>query len=641
MRKIKILFLACVVLFPVLMTFQGCFNEAEAPGIDVEQYPLFKSARTDDETTALMAVDDGLAAIVKQLSVYRNDPVLVHSFLAPIEARAGSASQTEKNRAASLLARFSLIENHLKKYVKGVKTMETITTAVVTSRLLAYLENSKLIANRKSGATGLAWQAFTAAMTSGALVPLVLSEFLTDCGEPPPADGSLPPAGAEEAGAAFIDVGYAAVTSYAGTVALSGEGLKYRPFLREYVNRLHWYKKRRGENASGAHNVDQLLEGYLSALRSALMNVVQAPLYASDAQTAALHVQAWASLGSALNHRIYHGAKISELLRDLSGSSIPAQITQNPFHMVPNTPNDIDGRDWPIMVPNGVSIADGVSGSWVEVYYDNLGTMSADFDLKRLSRKLSHIDYRLRKVNDSAVIKAFRHAPDASNHIAVGQEFDLSSQNPGTDRYETYVVHAIPMDLANHPSAGSCSYVNVHWVQRPASSGSGDPVEGAMQFSMITAMDPSPPLPYDSICERYDLPLGGSLGLAPRNIYIKLGYGGGYRVEPSSLVVVKSGEIIRINNDDTVEHRFVTTDNSFLGIPGSVGSVPGSNRYIDSGVIAAGDSVDITLPTGLPVPYWFNLVEVVDQAGTGLTLTPLVERPRLTVMHFNPSCLVN
>jgi hypothetical protein len=269
-----------------------------------------------------------------------------------------------------------------------------------------------------------------------------------------------------------------------------------------------------------------------------------------------------------------------------------------------------------------------------------------DFQLWRNSRPLAHIDYRLRRMDDSTVLREVRHVPrESDGRIALGHDFDMSGTAPAPadaasgNAYETFVVQAVPMDTANHPASGSCNYIEVHWVAGSTIGVEPDP--GRIFFS-----EPMPGLPYDRICQDWDLGDMDSLldQPPPRNIRIDEPYDrdyDAYDVVPDRLGISTSGETIRITNNDIFPHRFMSTDDSEFGLLGGLGTSDAERgeRTIDTGLLATGDSTLITLPAGLPSPYWFNLVEVQGlNTSTGTAVEALTEHPRVSIIYANREC---
>jgi hypothetical protein len=313
----------------------------------------------------------------------------------------------------------------------------------------------------------------------------------------------------------------------------------------------------------------------------------------------------------------------------MTGLVHPEALNEEAFHFVPNLANNADGRVYPIFLNNGITFGGTSSTSWVIVYFDNPGHLSADFTLQRLSRELSHIDYRLRRLGDPEVLKEFRHEP-VDDEIALGQTIHPAVINPLQERYETCLVHMLPMDQANHPTDGTCNFINIHWMETPPQGSEGDP----SQYNI--APEPIPPIPDDRICYDSRWDRGAGLGLLPRNVFIRHG-ALGWWLEPSTLHISTSGETLYVNNHDEIGHRFVTTSSSHFGILGAVG---GADRELDTGMISPGGQVLIELPTGLPSPYWFNLVEV-EQDDSGNITGVNTDSPRIHIMVQNPECIMD
>jgi hypothetical protein len=335
-------------------------------------------------------------------------------------------------------------------------------------------------------------------------------------------------------------------------------------------------------------------------------------------------------LFSALKHRLRYGAVLPEHLTD---TIRPTELNEEPFHFIPNVPNDYDGRHWPILLSDGVVIGENQGGSWIDVYWDNPGMIAAKFKLRRISREFSHIDFRFRRQYDPEVLREYRHVPE-DGEIALGQTINPAFLNPGEESYEHYLVHAVAMDAANHPSDGICSYINVHWMRTPPPEVEELPDDYYLYAMAAEPMEPMPPMPNDPVCENWGSSPGARWGLLPRNVYIRHGTYGWW-VEPSTVSISTSGESLYVNNYDEAPHRFVTTSTSYLGILGAVGP---AERELDTGLIQPGGQHLVTLPTGLPMPYWFNLVEVFQDDSGNITGTN-VEGKRIHIMVFNPDCI--
>ncbi len=287
--------------------------------------------------------------------------------------------------------------------------------------------------------------------------------------------------------------------------------------------------------------------------------------------------------------------------------TIPTVDSDGEFAFVPNVtyreegiadPYYVDGGIWPGLRAN-YSTPTRTSG-WIVLNPTTVSTLDLEFKIWRTARPLDHIDFQLRRPDGSPVYATYRHLPHSDGTIALGHRFDFSALAPTMPGpygalYDEFSVHATPMDQANHPASGTCRSLNIKWVS----------VEPSI-YEILT-MDPLPGLSHDYLCD--DLSIGDVGDLfsdVPARTIVISDDGYGVSPSPSSLFITTAGETVRIINGDRVPHRFRTTSTRSLRILGAVG---GADRDLDTGLLAPGASVVLTLPTGLPSPYWFNFVD--------------------------------
>jgi len=598
--------------------------------------PLFESPRKEDSIRAFEKVQVGLGVVRGHLGLVGGDPIRLNGLFRAIGLRGGLASEEEKAHAGELLANFAQIESYIQGLVKGVVTLEAISTAVAASHLVAYLENTAGEPGaKKSDTLGEPWRLLSESLqvspTVATAMPLVLVG--AECGESPPAAGNLPPTDAEE----LSDGVVAAATSVLSgqTIVVDGSGKEYRPFLRAYFDRLQWYAKRRSPNAP-EHDLPKLVDAYLQRAKEILAAIQKLPSYAPRSYLLAaapapdrfsLKKEHTALLG-ALRHRIQYGAEIPQaFVQPIGGTS---SLLEYAFHLVNNDPDVVDGRLWPILWGNAMTMEGAVPGGWLQVVSPEMKLLSVDFDIKRFSRPFDHLDYRVRRMGQKEILGSARHDP-RGGQIELGHAFNLTAFAPTEASYETWVVHLVAMDEANHPSEGSCSFVNFHFLPAPPPGSEDDP----SQIGLLQTLDPMPPMPYDTICDDWEMGSADPFGLPPRNAFIRRSSGGYLWVEPETLLITRSGESLYINNADTVAHRFATTSNSHFGILGAIG---GNERKLDTGAIPPGGKKLLQLPTGLPSTYWFNLSEVTTTDG-GLISGVKDGGLHLHILSQNMDCL--
>ena len=85
----------------------------------------------------------------------------------------------------------------------------------------------------------------------------------------------------------------------------------------------------------------------------------------------------------------------------------------------------------------------------------------------------------------------------------------------------------------------------------------------------------------------------------------------------------------------------MTTDNARFGLLGAVGmdAAERAARTIDTGCVDPGSFVLLTLPPGLPTPYYFNLFELEeDPGGAWATWIPQTQHPRIIIRYANEEC---
>jgi hypothetical protein len=423
----------------------------------------------------------------------------------------------------------------------------------------------------------------------------------------------------------------------------------YAPSLQTYRNHVEWWAIRNDpdhpDRDPKLHDLESISDDYIQRLRSLLEGLDAGP-NAAGALPEALGDGSFSDFLA--SQQVFEAAMRSQLL---FGANLDAHDLGNVLGNLPEeyayfenttyvngTANSYvtDGRLWPIIRVD----YEANGGSEAQLYFDAPNEhLAVAFKPWRMARELSHIDFRLRRMAQQEVLAEYRAVENDSGEIAFGHTFDLTPFVPDGPSSDSFVVHAVPVDSANHPSRGSCAFVYLKWVSQSA----GD------DHSLLA--EPMPPFPMDPICDDYGMDGFARIeDIPPRNIYLESSANPSvvsHRVVPDRIFIGTSGETVQITNLDNQQHRYVTTNNFQFGIVGSTeidgpSTATDAQRYLDTGVMKASSEVILQLPVDnddplngddVPSPYWFNLVEVTASG------EPIEGSPPIQIIYQNPACL--
>ena len=599
-------------------------------------YWVFHSDRTELEEALVVRSQKALAALQSGATVRWQDPLALHGLIAGVES---STIVTPRARDA---ARFALnnwagIDAYVRSLVTATERFETIAAMVRISRLYALSEQLNTAADAGAAATHTsgrfdaywaAWPGISQLALESDWVPLsppaaVLHLAGSDCGQAPPADGSMPPLAADRGANTVLDewnthIGITTIRrlqQWVPPLPLSGAAAL---LAADHMSHMMWHAAYRGDVPhfttanSNPGDLKILADAYLARVRASLEAVVlhgdagtpyrdlnggPQPAFAVAAEERAFT--------SEIRFRLNTLASIGSI--EFVSPTTPRINSEGEFAFVPNVtyreegiadPLYVNGGLWPGLRPN-YQAPSPAPGGWIVLNPTTVDFLDLEFKIWRTARPLDHIDFQLRRPDGTPVYATYRHLPQVDGTIALGHRFDFSALAPSATasaQYDEFSIHAVPMDQANHPSLGACRNLNIKWVSAEPSA-----------YETLL-MDPLPGLSRDYICDDYSS--SGSFSDAftdapERTIFIS-DNGYGLSARPDTLFITTSGETIRITNMDGAAHRFRTTSTRVLRTLGSTGGI---ERDLDTGALAPGGSVVLTLPTGLPSPYWFNFVD--------------------------------
>ena len=637
--------------------------DASVPG----GFERFESGRAEGEVTILEAMRPDVDRMLSRESYAWGDPLGLGTLLANYESTNGVLRAEELAWIDALFQNWDEVQGYLRERTRAARTLDGIAAAVAMSRLVAYLQNTQdLPEGSAARIDDDAVQAFETRFASlvaqlsadwpAIAIPDLLNGPLSypgsDCGAAPPADGTQPPD--------FINTIEEIMMHGRQLIEDEEEGLdlsrgERKPALssalQRYRNTVDWWQIRndpvREEHDPSQHDSEALTEDMLERY-TAVLEALKVGPDGGTAMAAALgdgsfgaFLQAQQTFEASVRSHLSWGANLSahDLIDSVDTSSEAFAYFENTTYRDGSPDLSlVDGRFFPgIRQDLEATIGD------LRLSYDAPNEhVAVAFKPWRISRKLSHIDFRLRRLGDDEVLAEFRNVENDDGDIAFGHTFDLDRFQPSGTASETYVVQAVPVDAANHPTEGSCAFLHVTW----AAQGSSE--------SSATAPAPMPALPVDRICDDglldaaspvYDIP--------PRNIELHSSVNPqvvSHRVLPPRLSITTSGETIRITNLDDQPHRYITTSNFEFETLGSTeldgpSTDTNAQRFLDTGVMPASSERVLQLPVDnddpdngddVPSPYWFNLIEVEEQ---GSQLVPVEDSPPIHILYQNPDCL--
>jgi hypothetical protein len=180
-----------------------------------ETCPRFASARTEQELASLDLVEKNLGNLDSRRIIDTSDPLRLRGLLRSVSAQGGSTTPRQREYAQAILEQMQDVEKYLEEWVQAVKTLETISTVVAASRLIAITQDLgqtgiEAGTNDDDGKLGVLWNEFEAGLSlseESLRVPQFLADPSTwpgaNCGEAPPADGEAPPGRLRQGGSAF------------------------------------------------------------------------------------------------------------------------------------------------------------------------------------------------------------------------------------------------------------------------------------------------------------------------------------------------------------------------------------------------------------------------------------------------------
>ena len=185
--------------------------------------PRFASARTEQELASLDLVERHLANLDSRRIIDTADPLRLRGVLRSVSARGGSPTSRQREYVRTILEQMQDVEKYLEGWVQAVKTLETISTVVAASRLIAIAQDPgqtgiEAGTDDDGGKWGALWNEFQAGLSlseESLRVPEFLADPSTwpgaDCGEAPPADGSAPPGKLQAVGFRLLSLAHRVV----------------------------------------------------------------------------------------------------------------------------------------------------------------------------------------------------------------------------------------------------------------------------------------------------------------------------------------------------------------------------------------------------------------------------------------------
>lgn len=623
---------------------------------------LFKSERTAEESTIGSQTNSASQAVLVGSWVKPNDPVqvmrILNSLQHDLESDSGypsSSTLAQVNNYLKVLPDFS---KFLYQYEAGLENLEAVGAALFASQVLALLENSE-------NASALAlktkfmtkWNTFAQVVKISSQwdsIQMPLFQPGSDCGEAPLAEGSLP---SSDSGLAALD--FAIETD--NYIASNSKNIRFKNVssaelekFRILGGRLHRFVKREQIKKLNTQNYSPV-KNYLNSVQSVLTSSLQQANPADLKKSLQSLILSQKTLTATFKTQLI---EMSFVPAGVPSGTFLSEEGEDEFHFIANIPTQSDGRypPWfasnPIAPPKSDPVVIGHSDVYT-VIVDGTSKQAIfpiDFKMTSFSRKIDHIDYRLRREDQHSVLKSKRHVPNDTNKIALGQYFNFRGLRNKTG-VEYFVVQAVPMDSANHPTPGACNYIKVRYrTQAEVDKETKSASESGTDFLGSMLLEDMDPMHRDSECESMEI--GGYVpyDFPERTAWIEHSLApAGFSVIPNdSVSVVNSGEIVQIVNNDSVSHRFTATDTSYFravtkveGIPVSTGGyqfeVINSDKIPtgiknDTGPIAPGQTVYLKLQTGLPMPYYFNLRE----AGA---VGDSVYASQIHLYYYNVQCL--
>ncbi len=683
--RLSLLVLLSVSAATVAATVVGCdTSNSPPPAAQSDIGALFKNERNESEKQVAAVTQDLITDIRSGKWVKPADPANFSKLLNTVLRELSQSNQFTsgyKNLSPQLMAELTKFNSSLestktflRNYTGSVDTIRSFSTAYAASKVFGAIErheatlthspNAQMIADYKK-ALDASWAAFDGAIKAKdwGSIKVPYSPPGSDCGEAPPADGTLPsPEGKRHADEYIIGTS----DLLTGNADLLSVGVISSPKDSHRLGSLiHAITQQKFDTSpeSKGNSVASVTEAYLQAVSSFVSQVVQTqgaiqPAAAKKTVDTIQNLQK--KMTGVISYQLREAQKTVSIISSFDPNKLNLDSdTEHEFDFMTNVPTVADGRyvPWfisrPLDSPPAEPMAIGLSDEYTVIIDGSAPTalIPADFMMKQFSRRVDHIDYQLRVENTSNVLKKFRHVPVADaaggEKIALGHYIDFKGLSD-TAGAKYFVVQGVAVDGANHPTPGACNYIKVNYVTQAeydAQNSSGSLLRGLESIA-------ADPMHWDSLCEFDGQGSLDSFDFPDRTAFVDPGneYAPFFVSPSSSVSVVNSGEIIEIVNRDSVKHRFVTTTTSYYNRSEFDGdhylSTGGyefekinadkssTGLFNDTGDIAPGATAYIKLQTGLPMPYYFSLKDVTANSSQQRSVYEQIQ-----LYYYNVQCL--